>query len=216
MQRLSQERRESLQAAVSRYHAALPGSPAEEYLAQRGLGSFEGLGKFRFGYVEDPYPEHEIHRGKLAIPYLRHHPRYGWTCVSMTFRSLDGSKPKYASLSGDRPRLYNTHALNDPMPDAGITEGEIDAITASLAGLPTVGVPGATSWQDHWAELFRGYRTVYIFTDGDSPGEKMGRQLAKQLPNAKVIPCPEDKDVNDILNEQGIEALQALWSREEK
>lgn len=213
MQRLSSEQRESLQAAVSRYHAALPGSPAEEYLDQRGLAEFEDLGKYRFGYVEDPLPEHEQYRGKLAIPYLRWHPRYGWTCVSMRFRALDDSTPKYLTVAGDRPRLYNTNALNIPRPDAGITEGEIDAVTASLAGLPTVGIPGANAWQDYWAELFRGYRTVYIFTDGDAPGQKLGRKLTKQLPNAKVIPCPEGEDVNSILTGQGIEALQALWGR---
>lgn len=215
MQKLSEERRQSLQAAVSRYHAAFPESPAEEYIGQRGLGEFEGLGKFRFGYVEDPFPEHEKHRGKLAIPYLRRHPRHGWTCVSIRFRALGDEKPKYATLSGDKPRLYNTQALNVPSPDVGITEGEIDAVTASLAGLPTVGIPGANSWQPHWPELFRGYRTVYVFTDGDDPGEKLGRQIAKQLPNARIIPCPEGEDVNSILTDKGIDALQALWGKGE-
>lgn len=217
MQRLSQERRKSLIDAVSMFHAALPGSPAEEYLAQRGLGSFEELDKFRFGYVEDPPPEFEKYQGKLAIPYLRRHPRHGWTCVSIRFRALEPEqKPKYATMSGDRPRLYNTQALNVPSFDVGITEGELDAVTASLAGLPTVGIPGANSWQDHWAELFRGYRTVFVFTDGDDPGEKLGRQLAKQLPNARVIPCPAGEDINSLLVNEGIETLQALWGGNEE
>lgn len=215
MQKLSQQRRELLEEAVSRYHATLPGSPAESLLDQRGLGSFDGLHKFKFGYVDDPLPEHENHRGKLAIPYLRWHPRYGWTCVSMRFRAIDPEhKPKYATMAGDQPRLFNTPALNLSSPDVGITEGEIDAATAHLAGLPTVGIPGANSWRPHWAELFRGYRTVFVFTDGDDPGEKLGRQLGKQLPNARVIPCPPGEDVNSILTSQGVDALRSLWGGE--
>lgn len=212
MTRLSESQRESLKTAVSRYHSALAGSPAEEYLDQRGLGVFEDLSKYRLGYVEDPLPEHEKHRGKLAIPYLRRHPRYGWMTIQIRFRALDGSKPKYASVAGDGPRLYNTQALNHPGLEVGIAEGEIDALTATLAGLPTVGVPGANTWQPHWPELFRGYKTVHVFTDGDDPGEKMGRAIAKTLPNARVIPCPEGKDINDIFTEEGVETLRGLWA----
>lgn len=210
MTTLSQSQRESLTQAVSRYHAALPGSPAEEYLVSRGLEP-DLVERFRFGYAEDPLPEHEAHRGKLVIPYLRKHPRHGWSCVSLRFRSLDGSKPKYASLHGDRPRLYNTQALNAPGLEVGIAEGELDSVSASVCGLPTVGVPGAASWQQHWSELFRGYRTVHVFTDGDEAGEKLGRQLAKQLPNARVVPCLPGEDINSILVNQGEDAVRALW-----
>lgn len=216
MQRLSKEQRESLQQAVSKYHAALPGSPAEEYLAQRGLAKFDGLSKFRFGYVEDPDPEHEKYRGKLAIPYLRRHPRHGWTVVSIRFRALDDSTPKYLTLSGDKPRLFNTQALTEPTMTVGITEGELDACTATLAGLPTVGIPGATSWQEHWRELFLGYKAVLVFTDGDDAGDKLGRKLGKTLPNARVIPCPEGEDMNSLLTGRGVEAVQALWGGNEE
>lgn len=93
----------------------------------------------------------------------------------------------------------------------GVSEGEIDAVTATVAGLPTVGVPGATSWQDHWCEMFRGYKNVFVFTDGDAPGEKLGRTISKGLDNARIIHMPDGEDVNSILNTQGEEALQRLW-----
>lgn len=208
MERQSESQRQSLKSAVSRYHQAITNSPAEEYLNQRGLGSFSELEKYRLGYVEDPLPEHEMHRGKLAIPFLRKHPRHGWTCVSIRFRSLDDSKPKYASMAGDRPRLYNTQALNQPGLVVGVCEGEIDALTATLAGLPTVGIPGAQMWQPHYADLFRGYREVRVFTDGDEPGEKLGRTIAKAMSNAKIIPCQPGEDLNSILTSQGVEALR--------
>lgn len=216
MERQSESQRESLKEAVSRYRAALPGSPAEEFLNQRGLGAFEGLDKFRFGYVEDPLPEHEKHRGKLAIPYLRCHPRHGWTVAQIRFRALGDSKPKYASEAGAKPRVYNTQALAQPGLVVGICEGELDAVTATLAGLPTVGIPGSNTWQSHWPEMFKGYHEVLVFTDGDEPGEKMGRTIAKSLTNTRVIPCADGEDINDILTLHGLEALREKLQIEER
>ena len=208
--KLSESQKRSLNEAVSRYHKGLRGSPAEEYLARRGLPD-SVIDSHRLGFVEDPLPEHEHLRGRLAIPYLRKHPSLGWTTVSIRFRALDDSKPKYKSLSGDRPRLYNANVLTLDTPDVGIAEGEIDALSATFAGLPTVGVPGANAWQSHFAPLFAGYRTVYLFTDGDEAGEKLAASVTKELGNVKVIPFPEGEDVNSVLVSQGVEQLQRLW-----
>ena len=211
MQRLPKLQRQSLVTAVSRYREAFAGSDAEEYLAQRGLTQLDGFDRFRFGFVKNPLPEHEQYEGKLAIPYLRWHPRYGWTCVSIRFRTLGTDKAKYLTLSGDKPRLFNTPVLNQPVDEVGISEGELDAATATLCGLPTVGVPGSTAWQPFWAELFRGYKTVHVFADGDGPGEKFARQVAKALPNARVLKSPPGEDLNDLLTQHGVEAVQQRW-----
>lgn len=210
MSRLSESQRRSLNDAVSRYHASLAGSEAEEYLAQRGLPA-SALEKYRLGYVADPLPEHEHMRGRLAIPYLRKHPRFGWTTVTIRFRALDDSKPKYRSVSGDRPRLYNTPVLMTDAPAVGIAEGEIDAISASYAGLPTVGVPGSGMWQEHFAPMFEGYQTVYLFTDGDEAGERLAADVTKDLKNVKVIPFADGQDANSVLVAEGVEGLEKLW-----
>lgn len=210
MTKLSESQKRSLNEAVSRYRASLKGSPAEEYLARRGLPD-SLVDAQRFGFVEDPLPEHEHLRGRLAIPYLRKHPSLGWSTVSIRFRALDDSKPKYKSLSGDRPRLYNANVLTLDTPDVGIAEGEIDALSATHAGLPTVGVPGANAWQAHFVPLFEGYRTVYLFTDGDEAGDKLAESVSKSLGNVKVIPFPNGEDVNSVLVSQGVEKLQSLW-----
>lgn len=172
--------------------------------------------KFRFGYVEDPLPEHAQHRGKLAIPYLRKHPRHGWLCVDIRFRALDPeTKPKYASLPGSHPRLYNTPALTTPATVVGITEGELDAVTATILGLPTVGVPGAANWREHWPELFRGYRRVVVFADGDDPGTKIANTIAKTLPNAQVIQLPDGEDLNSLYLTKGEDYVRSLWEQKE-
>ena len=214
MPKLSLSQRESLNSAVSRYHQSLEGSPAEEYLTQRGL-SLSDVSKYRLGYVQDPLPEHTKYEGKLAIPYLRWHPRFGWGTVDIRFRALDDSKPKYQSMPGSRPRIYNTNALMDGGLEVGVCEGEIDAITLSLAGMPTAGFPGATTLQPHWLSLFEGYTRVNVFTDGDEAGEKFAQSIAKSLPTARVIRFPDGEDANSIYQEGGAEELRSYWIEEE-
>lgn len=204
MQKLSESQRAYLWEATSRYRLSLPGSPALEYLASRGLTQPT---RFGLGYVADPLPGHEMYRGCLAIPYLRWSQWRNWSVATIRFRRLDDGKPKYMTMPGDKPRLYNTHALTRYSRDMAITEGEIDAITAELAGIPTVGVPGAQMWKPYFRELFMGYRNVNILADGDEPGMEFARSVAKTLPNARIIPMPPDSDVNDLVNREGKDAL---------
>lgn len=213
MKLLSVEQQKLLQKAVSTYHHSLPGSPGEEYLDRRLSGSYEWA---RLGYVKDPLPGHESYQGMLAIPYLRYHPRRGWTCVSIRFRTLEPEgQPKYMSLPGVKPRLYNTpRILGDP-PAIGICEGELDALTATLAGLPTVGVPGATCWQPHWKEIFKGYPKVFIFTDGDKPGKKLGREILDDIPQATLIDLPDGEDINSLCTTQGEDIFCNYWKERE-
>lgn len=167
--------------------------------------------RFGLGYVEDPVSGHGLYRGMLAIPYRRWAPGHPWSVVSLRFRCIEEHEHrghgKYMTIPGDRPRLYNTVALTQRSSFICITEGEIDAITAQVCGIPTVGVPGATSWQPHFPELFRGYESVYVLADGDEPGLKFAGTVASSLSNAKVIPFPDGEDVNSYVQKYGPTAL---------
>lgn len=211
MQRLNESQREWLRTATVRYHQALPGSRGEEYLATRGvLGESvrEQTDQFRLGYVAEPLPGHEGYRGMLAIPYIRYSQEYGWGVVSLRFRKLEAvADNKYLTVAGDRPRLYNTQALLRRSATIAITEGEIDAITAELCGVPAVGVPGSQMWKPHHVEAFLGYKDVFVLTDGDDAGREFGAKVARSLPNGKVIPSPEGEDVNSMVLRDGPGAL---------
>lgn len=201
--------------AASLYHQQLPGSPAAEYLATRGLmapSRQEQVDRFKLGYVGDPRPGHSAYAGMLCIPYIRYSLEWGWTVVSLRFRKLvwdnrSDDSSKYLTMAGDRPRMFNTFALLRDTETIAITEGEIDAVTAEMCGVPTVGIPGATSWQKHFREPFLGYRSVFILADGDEPGAKFAHGIAKSLPNAKVIPSPDGEDVNSLVVKHGPAAL---------
>ncbi|QFG08640.1 DNA primase [Mycobacterium phage Vanisoa] len=204
MQKLSESQRAYLMEAAIQYRSSLPGSPAAEYLAGRGIPLATPFG---LGYVEDALPGHEMYRGMLAIPYMRWSPWRKWSVASIRFRRLDDGKPKYMTVANDKPRLYNTNTLTNYSKDMAITEGEIDAITAELAGIPTVGVPGSQNWKPHFRELFLGYRYVNILADGDDAGMDFARQVAKTLPNSRIIPMPDGEDVNSLVTTQGKDAL---------
>lgn len=218
IERLSQSQREFLRAATTAYHASLNNSPGAEYLEKRGLqapSTIEAINKFRLGYVAEPLTGHEMYTGMLAIPYIRRSAKYEWDVVSLRFRCINPEceetkhkgHGKYRTISGDRPRMYNTMALLQDTDTIAITEGEIDALTAQVSGIPAVGIPGAQSWQDHFREPFLGYRSVYILADGDEPGLKFADTVAKTLPNAKVLPMPPGEDVNSFVLGNGSQAL---------
>lgn len=210
MQRLTDSQRDFLRAATQRYSASLPGSPADEYLATRGLRApsiRQEMDRFLLGYVADPLPGHEMYRGTLAIPYLRWSQESGWSVVSIRFRHLRDAENKYLTVAGDRPRLYNTMALLKISPVVAITEGEFDAITAQVCGVPAVGVPGSQAWKPYFREPFLGYREVFVLADGDEAGMQFANTVAKTLHNAKVIPMPAGEDVNSLVISQGKSAL---------
>ncbi|AFI24968.1 hypothetical protein [Mycobacterium phage SWU1] len=207
MQRLSESQRTYLWEATSRYRESLPGSPADEYLASRGLAGRAELSRFGLGFVDDPLPGHEMYRGCLAIPYMRWSPWRHWTVAAIRYRRIDGGTPKYLSMPGEKDRLYNTYALTKYSKDMAICEGELDTITAELCGLPTVGLSGAQKWKPYFRELFLGYRNVNILADGDDAGMEFARSVAKTLPNARIIPMPDGEDVNSLVTSQGKAAL---------
>lgn len=206
MDRLSDSQRNFLRQAMETYHEALPGSPAAEYLVTRGIHGSRA-DQFKLGYVAEPLSGHEMFRGRLTIPYLRARG----PVVSIRYRCITDhdhkGHGKYMTAPGDRPRLYNTQALQQDHRSIAICEGELDAITATLCGIPAVGVPGANSWQRYFREPFLGYRNVFILADGDEPGRVFAHSVAAALPNAKIIPMPLGEDVNSFALQNGAKAL---------
>lgn len=152
-----------------------------------------------------------MYRGMMAVPYLRPSWDGELFVASIRFRCLEDHEHqghgKYNTEAGDRPRMYNTQALLESNDIIAICEGEIDAITAELCGIPAVGVPGAQLWKNHFRDPFLGYETVYILADGDDAGRAFASTVKKDLPNAKHIPMPPGMDVNSVVVQQGAKAL---------
>lgn len=202
-------RRAFLQKATSSYHASLLDSPAAELLEARDL--LADVDQYRLGYVAEPLLGHEMYRGRLAIPYLRKGAS-GWSVVSIRFRCARlGCKcpdhAKYLSVAGDEPWIYNTPVMLRDTEYLAVCEGELDALSATISGVPAVGIPGVETWQPYFRELFLGYETVYVLADGDPAGMKFASLVAKALPNSKIVPCADGEDVNSEMVARGREYI---------
>lgn len=152
----------------------------------------------------------------LAIPYLRQGADGRRSVVSMRFRCVDDtcdharhSGGKYATVAGDRPRLFNAVELTRDHSQIAICEGEMDAITATLCGVPAVGVPGVEAWRPAFARPFAGYERVLILADADDDGQGIAfaKKLADQLGNAVIVPAERGHDVSSMVAEHGPHAL---------
>lgn len=198
--------------AAAAYHAALPGSPAEDYLNDRGLG---GAAKtFQLGYVSEPFAGHtDVFRGSLSIPYLT-------PCgvVAFKFRQLRevDKRYRYNSPAGQKAHIFNAQALIQPLDAVVITEGELDAIAASLAGYTTVGVPGANGFKSYFARCFDGIDSVYVATDNDqredgsNPGQELAKRIMESIPQSVRVALPSGHDVNSTILTYGAQYFTKL------
>jgi hypothetical protein len=221
LQKLSDMQKSFLVEASKRYNEALEGSPAEEYLASRGLVGprADALG---FGYVKDPLPGHEYQQGRLAIPYLRPSPGGGISVINIKFRCIEDHSckdqhpraGKYTAQTGGGTHIYNTLAMIRSHDEIVMCEGELDSATWEVIGVDSVGLPGTESWMPHFGRAFRGYATIYFCADTDDGkgqgmafAEKLGQDKFLRETQFKIIPMPGG-DVNATYVQHG---EQALW-----
>lgn len=197
----SSSMRDSLELRCLAYEGQLKGSPAVPYLESRGITT-EAAASFRVGYTAEPLPGDEDFVHRLVIPYLTPSG-----VVQLRFRTLSDAEPKYLSEHGAVSRPFNTRVLVGDTQTVYVTEGEIDAITATLCDLPAVGFDGATKWKPSYWRIFR-YRQVVVLADGDKAGGEFGRSVAKTIHGCKIIKMPPGEDVNSFFCREGEEALR--------
>lgn len=208
MQTLSVAQRQFFEQAVTQYQNDLAGgTSAQAYLTSRGIGP-EAAARFRLGVVTSPQVGHEALRGRLCIPYLTPAGAVNLRFRCLCTQSCEGHA-KYRSLEGVSGNLYNVLDLKRDSPFICVTEGEIDAMTLSMCGMPAVGVPGVKTWQKHFSRCLEDFDVIYAFGDGDDAGGKFSSFLAKEA-RARPVAMPKGKDCNDIFREQGAEGLRAL------
>jgi 5S rRNA maturation endonuclease (ribonuclease M5) len=209
--KVSDSLKASLGRLATRYNEGLDEGTLS-YLADRGLGP-DAVHGFRLGLVVDPDPLHEEYRGRLSIPYIT-----PTGVVSMRFRCLEDHNcrdvgcPKYIQSKGEPTHIYNVQALHDADTIVGVCEGEIDAQTATLAGLPSVGIPGAENWKPFWYRLFQDFERVIVLGDGDKAGRGFASKLSHSIPGGEAKVLPEGMDVNSYVVSKGAEDFLSFIS----
>lgn len=179
------------------YYASVAG--LSDYLTGRGLTG-EDAQYARLGYVRTPFPGHEQMAGRLAIPYMTS----DGVVRDIRFRRIgDSDSPKYLSLAGNRPRLFEARVFAHDPHTVLVCEGELDTLVARRAlGVPAVGIPGASAWKGnaHWRTLLGGPELVIVLADGDEAGRGMAAAISRDLEDTvRVVPMPEGMDVTDVV-----------------
>lgn len=206
LSRPSDSQKAWLDRLATRYHESLDEATLS-YLAGRGIDQDAAAG-FRLGLVVDPDPQHEPFMGYLSIPFLT-----PTGAVYMRFRCLkdhDCSElghGKYESVPGSTTHLYNVQALHDADTMVGVSEGELDAIIATLCGIPTVGVPGSNNWKPYYYRLFDDFERVLVFGDGDKAGRDFAGKIVPNIGGGESRIMPNGHDITSYVLEHGCEAF---------
>lgn len=201
----SESMRASLENATRTYQGNLlapEGRDVLGYLTEERRLTSEAVDYFKLGYTGD-HPQTGDPARRISIPYL------SWSGpTQIRFRSLEANpgQYKYLGSKGHSTRLYNTIALRSLDQRVYVTEGEIDCITAWMAGLPCVGVPGAENWKKEYWRLFR-YRQIVVLADAGEAGEKLAGVVRDALDDVKIVVMPDD-DVNKFWQDYGREELR--------
>jgi DNA primase len=197
--KLTESARRLLQETTLRYHEDV--EKVAPYLSARGITK-EVAATFLLGYVTGENPGDNDYIGRLAIPYLT--PAGP---IDIRYRIINGEGPKYLSRPGAKTHLFNVKDLHVDSPILYVCEGEIDCITASMCGLPSVAVPGANNFMPHFKLLMADYQKVVVLCDGDEAGRQFGKTVCKEVDSAVAVSMPAGMDVNDLFIQGGREAV---------
>jgi DNA primase len=213
LQPLSDSQLEALEEATASYQGALTRGAAR-YLDARGIDQATAV-MFRLGVVSDPFPGHERHVGKLAIPYLNKDGQP----LTMRFRCIQphecrqAGHGKYMSLMDDPVRVYNIRAIHEAADEIHVTEGELDTQVLTKIGLPSVAIPGAQLWRGHHRRMLAGFSRVWVWGDPDDAGAELVQKITRSLRTAKGVRLRVG-DVTDTYLAGGANALLALINKE--
>jgi len=138
----------------------------------------------------------------ITIPYLD----TDGNRVATRYRlALDGEN-RFTWERGNRPCLYGLWRLREwsDTETLYLCEGETDTLTFWSAGLPALGIPGASVWRAEWWLHLTRFQRVRVIPDADDAGRQLVQKLTETCPpdlleRVEVLELPEGcKDANEL------------------
>lgn len=169
--------REDLAELLAGFQKALPGSPGEKYLSERGI-PLELAQRVGVGYAPPgswPNPKRDFSAGRVVFP----HTRPDGSVVSLYGRAAGEPDKRYRHdhLPGAKG-YFNAQALNSSSEPVTVCEGAFDALALMAAGLPNVvAIFGAGDWRWQWAKPVR---EIIFALDDDETGNRYFREYAPE------------------------------------
>ena len=98
-----------------------------------------------------------------------------------------------------------------------LTEGQWDCLAILQHGIPALTIPNGTAdleFVKHQWNLIHSFKDIYLAFDPDKAGRECTQKLAPRLEiPPKIVDLPEEVDVNDFIQKQGIEEFKELVKR---
>lgn len=160
------------------------------------------------------YTDRQSQSGRdLVIPYRRN--------GEIINRKRRGPNKRFSQDPNSPRSFWNEDVLRDPTlaeEPLVVTEGELDALAAIQAGwIRSISVPdGAGSNLEFMGEiwdLIKDAQTIILAGDGDEPGRKLNRNLARRFGAARCFWLEYSegcKDLNDVLRQHGAGTVDAV------
>lgn len=123
---------------------------------------------------------HYMSKRAVRIPYLGQDCSEAAVRFRLALEKSPSGDDRFRWRKGSRPLPYGLWRLGHAREEGHVflVEGESDAQTLWLHGVPALGVPGASAWRNEWAEYLQGVEKVYAVVEPDAGGEAFWGRLA--------------------------------------
>jgi hypothetical protein len=115
---------------------------------------------------------------------------------------------------GSKPCLYGLDRLTEARTKGSVVlvEGESDSHTLWYHGIPALGIPGAMSWKEEWADLLTDIPRLYVVIEPDAGGQAVLSWLAASRirERVSVVELGAQKDASSLYLEAPSE-FEATW-----
>jgi hypothetical protein len=147
----------------------------------------------------------------VRIPYL---DRNGVVISTRMRVSLDGES-KFRWKTGSKPTLYGLWRLAERNSKyVCLVEGESDAQTLWLKKFSALGLPGAATWREAWAENLAQFERIYVVIEPDKGGDAVQRWLQNSSirDRVRLIKLDGAKDPSELYLSDP-EGFAEAWKR---
>jgi DNA-binding transcriptional ArsR family regulator len=152
----------------------------------------------------------DLQAGGIEIPYRNADGEIA--CIRYRL-ALEGEN-RFRWRQGDTPILYGLWRLGEwtDSDTLYLCEGETDALSLWHAGLPALGIPGATAWRERWWREVEAFPRIVAIPDADQAGSQLVEKLQATCPlelteRVQVLQLPEGvKDANELWQREGANA----------
>ncbi len=148
---------------------------AQDYFISRGI-SIDSMHYFKLGYSSKT--------GMVIVPI--HSP--DGIPIGLVGRSISDKRFKNSTNLPKNKTMFNIHRAKRIGGNAIIVESAFDAIRLHQAGFPNVvATLGGHISKENISSLNRYFNKIFIMTDSDEAGRKLGLNIADRLRNKEVL-----------------------------